>query len=301
MMSILQKQSKLLIISSLLSVTSAWAQTDANELYQAEKWVEALAAYTTVVAENPDDGLSWLRLAASARNAERYDVAMNALSKAEELEFSPLAVNIERARLKVLSDDADGAVADLQAVVAAGFTAVGFITNDPVLGTLAGNAAFDSLVAEMSVAAYPCEHDEAFSAFDFWIGEWDVHGTGGTYAGSNVIERAERGCVLIENWTSASGGGGMSINYLDKVNGEWVQIWNDASGSQINIRGGITEEGMLLVGTIHYVANNSTSPFRGLWTLLPDGRVRQFFEQSADGGETWTSWFEGFYTRKSVK
>jgi len=31
---------------------------------------------------------------------------------------------------------------------------------------------------------------------------------------------------------------------------------------------------------------------------LPDGRVRQFFEQSTDGGETWTTWFEGFYTRK---
>jgi hypothetical protein len=39
-------------------------------------------------------------------------------------------------------------------------------------------------------------------------------------------------------------------------------------------------------------------PFRGLWTPLPDGRVRQFFEQSNDGGETWVPWFEGFYTRK---
>ena len=93
----------------------------------------------------------------------------------------------------------------------------------------------------------------------------------------------------------------MSINYLDKVRGEWVQIWNDASGSQINIRGGITEEGMLLVGTIHYVASNSTLPFRGLWTPLPDGRVRQYFEQSSDDGATWASWFEGFYTRKSTQ
>ncbi|MCJ7591455.1 MAG: hypothetical protein MUO51_08890 [Woeseiaceae bacterium] len=35
------------------------------------------------------------------------------------------------------------------------------------------------------------------------------------------------------------------------------------------------------------------------WTPLPDGRVRQFFEQSDDGGVTWVSWFEGFYTRKA--
>lgn len=266
----------ILIINIMMGSTLAWAQDDANELYQAEKWAEAADAYTIVVAENPNDGLSWLRLAASARKSGRYDVALNALSKADDIAFSPLQVNIERARVKVLSDDVEGAIANLQAIAAGGFTAVGFITNDPVLGTLAGNADFDNLVAEMSVAAYPCEHNEAFSEFDFWIGQWDVHGVGGAYAGSNVIERAQRGCVLIENWSSASG------------------------GSQINIRGGMTEEGMLLVGTIHYVASNSTSPFRGLWTLLPDGRVRQFFEQSADDGETWTTWFEGFYTRKSV-
>jgi len=62
----------------------------------------------------------------------------------------------------------------------------------------------------------------------------------------------------------------------------------------------LTDAGMLLTGTIHYVGNDTTLPFRGLWTLLPDGKVRQFFEQSADGGETWVSWFGGFYTRKPV-
>ena len=85
---------------------------------------------------------------------------------------------------------------------------------------------------------------------------------------------------------------------LDKTSDQWVQIWNDAGGSQINIRGGMTDDGMLLTGTIHYVANGTTAAFRGLWTPLPDGRVRQFFEQSSDDGETWTPWFEGFYTRK---
>ena len=50
---------------------------------------------------------------------------------------------------------------------------------------------------------------------------------------------------------------------------------------------------------IHYIANNTTVPFRALWTPLPDGRVRQFFEQYDAENETWAVWFEGFYTRKS--
>ncbi len=156
------------------------------------------------------------------------------------------------------------------------------------------------VAAFSQVPSFPCEEDPVFAEFDFWVGDWDVHVADGTFAGSNRIEKSERGCVLIENWSSANGGTGMSINYRDGIDGQWVQIWNAAGGSQINIRGGMTSEGMLLEGTIHYVAAGTTAPFRGLWTLLPDGRVRQFFEQSADGGETWTPWFEGFYTHKDA-
>ena len=145
---------------------------------------------------------------------------------------------------------------------------------------------------------FPCEQDTQFGEFDFWVGEWVVQIADGTPAGENTIEKTERGCVLVETWKSVRGGTGMSINYLDKTSDEWVQIWNDATGNQIHIRGGLTSEGMLLEGTIHYVASGTTAPFRGLWTLLPDGRVRQFFEQSNDSGETWQTWFEGFYSRK---
>ena len=29
-----------------------------------------------------------------------------------------------------------------------------------------------------------------------------------------------------------------------------------------------------------------------------DGRVRQHFEESKDGGETWSAWFTGYYSRR---
>lgn len=294
----IDKNYKLLIFIVLIFPFSSIAGQDADALFQAGEWAKAADAYAIRTAADPQDAAAWFQLAVSARQAERYSVALNALAKAEDLEFAPVRIGFERARLSVLSDDADGAVKELQAIASSGFTGVNFITGDPMLSTLEGHAGYDALVAEMSMQAFPCEHDESFSEFDFWVGEWDVHVAGGTFAGSNVIQRAERGCVLLENWTNASGGTGSSINYVDKISGEWVQIWNDASGSQINIRGGLTDEGMLLTGTIHYVANGKTAPFRGLWAPLPDGRVRQFFEESSNAGETWSPWFEGFYTRK---
>jgi hypothetical protein len=252
----------------------------------------------SVSAELPTDAGGWFQLAQTSRQSGLIAEAHEALDNAQSLGFAPIRISFERARLGVLEEDTEKAIAELESIASSGFTALGFIVNDPILNTLAGNPRYEKIVAEMAAKAYPCENDEAFRAFDFWVGDWVVHGPGGQLAGTNTIERAERGCVLIENWISASGGTGMSINYLDKRTDEWVQVWNAEGGSQINIRGGMTEEGMLLVGTLHSLANGATTPFRGLWTPLPDGRVRQFFEQSNDEGETWTAWFEGFYTRK---
>ncbi len=159
----------------------------------------------------------------------------------------------------------------------------------------------DELSAEKSTQAYPCEHGDKFSEFDFWLGEWDVHTANGSFAGKNRIEKAQAGCVLVENWVSVTGVPGMSINYFDISSNEWVQVWIGTGGTQIVIRGGLGDEGLLLEGQINYVANGTSAPFRGLWTPLPDGRVRQFFEQSNDGGETWVPWFEGFYTRTNME
>lgn len=243
-------------------------------------------------------GETWLELATRARESGDLDIAKQALDRADNSELSPVRLGMERARLNVAGRQTDAAVASLQSLLDLGFTAVGFVTSDPVLNSMAGNAKYDALIAVMSKQAYPCEALPGFSDFDFWVGEWDVATANGTRAGSNSIQKAERGCVILENWTNATGGTGMSINYLDKTTDEWVQVWNAEGGSQINIRGGLTGEGMRMVGHLHSVGAGTTVPFRALFTLLPDGRVRQFFEQSNDGGQTWVPWFEGFYTRK---
>ena len=146
----------------------------------------------------------------------------------------------------------------------------------------------------------PCEQDARFHEFDFWVGERDVHDADGNFVGENSITRAERGCVLMEKWRGAKGSTGISMNYVDKFRDEWVQIWHASAGYQLEIRGGLTDEGMLLTGQVHYIDSGQTAPFRGLWTPLPDGRVRQYFEQSSDDGATWQPWFEGFYSRKST-
>ena len=54
--------------------------------------------------------------------------------------------------------------------------------------------------AQSQAPTFPCEEDERFAEFDFWVGEWDVHVANGTYAGSNSITSDYRRCVLIEDY-----------------------------------------------------------------------------------------------------
>lgn len=140
----------------------------------------------------------------------------------------------------------------------------------------------------------PCA-TTGFRAFDFWVGQWDVHLPNGQKAGSNIIKASNQGCLLTEQWTGAKGGTGTSLNFYDSVANRWRQVWV-SPGAIIDITGDIEADSMVLTGTITYEANQRVAGFRGTWTPLDGGRVRQFFEEQNNEGE-WQTWFEGFYTR----
>ncbi|MBB5518191.1 hypothetical protein [Amphiplicatus metriothermophilus] len=147
-------------------------------------------------------------------------------------------------------------------------------------------------------AAGPCA-EEAYRAFDFWIGEWEVFNRAGEKAGDNSIVAEEDGCLLVERWTGARGGTGQSYNYYDPTTQKWRQIWVSA-GFVIDYEGGLNAKGeMVLEGTIAY-RDGRTAPFRGTWTPLENGDVRQFFEQRDAETGAWREWFTGVYKLKSA-
>ena len=155
------------------------------------------------------------------------------------------------------------------------------------------------IVSSSSAASEPtasaCGAD-SFRQFDFWLGEWIVKEASGKFAGENSIESRHEGCVLIEEWRSASGGHGTSINYFDPATVRWKQIWV-SPGVLLEMSGGMRGNEMILEGPLQDLSENKVSLLRGIWTPLPDGRVRQHFTESKDGGKTWAEWFDGYYER----
>jgi len=143
-----------------------------------------------------------------------------------------------------------------------------------------------------------CLMDENFRAFDFWLGNWSVTASDSNkFQGTNSIVSIEGGCALLENWTSATGGTGMSTNHYNPITKKWRQLWLSAAGYSIDIEGGIINGSMALKGNIAYYKTGKTFPFRGTWIPVMDGTVRQHFEQFNPEKEVWETWFDGIYTR----
>jgi hypothetical protein len=155
-------------------------------------------------------------------------------------------------------------------------------------------AAADSPVVEPGAACTAPEHRQ----FDFWIGDWDVRGPQGKQAGRNRITSIHAGCALEEQWSGEGGVTGSSLTSYDASRRQWHQTWVDNTGGVLLLDGAFQDGRMTLRGESAPQAGAAAVLQRVTWQPLPDGRVRQHWESSNDGGTTWATVFDGYYTRR---
>lgn len=133
--------------------------------------------------------------------------------------------------------------------------------------------------------------------FDFWIGDWTVSDSAGTTAyGTNLITNEEDGCLIHEHWIGSKGGSGQSFNFFDLDSRKWVQVWVGSGGENLRLEGVLENGKMVLLGTAPG-ANGTTVQHRAIWSREPDGRVRQYWKSSADGGKSWQFVIDGWYRK----
>ena len=135
------------------------------------------------------------------------------------------------------------------------------------------------------------------SQFDFWVGSWTVTDPAGATVGSSRIEKASRGCAILESWTGASGADGHSINFYDPDTRSWHQVWMGANGLPLRLEGGSDRSGRMMMSGQRTTPQGVTRN-RITWTLRDDDTVEQLWETSMDDGATWTVGFRGIYTRR---
>jgi hypothetical protein len=148
--------------------------------------------------------------------------------------------------------------------------------------------------------------------FDFWLGDWDVVPNPATRPasapapppgqkpGHNVIEKAHKGCVVIENWDDQAGGTGQSFNLYDRMTKRWNQTWVDSTGGRHEYWGELRDGNMVFLGEVPLGPASRVAGLRTVrLTFFPLGpdKVRQFSESLSPDG-TWSVNFDLIYTRR---
>lgn len=220
-----------------------------------------------------------------------YDEAIASFQTALKAGFRPPGSMYRIARAYAKKGDRDHAIEWLQKAADAGFPQLAAIQTDADLASVRQDSRFNAIVAKVEATARPCMTTPEHRHFDFWVGEWNVT-TSGQPAGTNSIQRIVEGCIIFENWTGLGGVTGKSFNFYDSSVKKWKQVWVDSTGSVLELSGEFKD------GAMRYAGTTGAQTHRLTFTPLPDGKVRQLWEQSSDGGKTWQVAFDGLYTRK---
>ena len=264
--------------------------------YQQKNWRAAAAALDSITAADPSNSLAWLHLGISRQELAQYDQAIAAYKHIEnDPSFGVRALYREAVSLAKTNRNSE-ALNVLDKAVAAGFARPETIQQEPDFAPLRGDPQFAKIVSKADMIAHPCAYQPQYREFDFWIGEWEVVTTQGhDPAGTSSIQLILDKCVLLENWTG--GGTGKSFNHYDTTRKMWIQDWVDNQSNSIHFEGGL-EDGVMSFYADNVNSDGSHSRRHLQFFKLDAEHVRQFSQQSTDGGKTWSVEYDLTYNRK---
>ena len=147
-------------------------------------------------------------------------------------------------------------------------------------------------------AARPCSSPE-YHQFDFFAGHWVARKTDGQPAGTNWVSTELGGCMLLEHWTGATGTNGQSLNFYDRNDRKWHQVWVDNEGNWLNLIGALDGKSMNFTATT-VGAGGKPQLIKAAFVDTLAGKVREHYESSDDDGSTWKPEFDAIFTNEEA-
>lgn len=292
---------KLFLFYFLLS-TPAWADIDS---LREEATIATNSGEHEIAAEKlrqilelePNDGVTHYQLGTVLMNhdGDLFD-AVEHFERARELEFQTQAVAYQLARLYVRLGRQDDALQQLEIAADSGFGLIDRVDNQADFDAIRDQPRFIAARETIRAARYPCDSDERHHAFDFWIGKWVVE-QAGQKAGDSNVQAILGHCTIFEQWESVAGTSGKSFNYYDPAHDHWRQIWIGDGGTFIEFTGEARDGGIFFTAETINPADGAKTLHKFEFTRIDDDGVRQYWETSADDGESWQTVWDGRYTR----
>jgi len=271
----------------------------AKQNFNDHNWIDAKDKFEQIVKDSSQNGEAWFYLGLTYVNLNQIPAALRAYQKADSLHFAPAQTRYNIACAYALQNDKGKSIQALAGAINAGFKNIQQLSTDPDLDNIRNEPEFQELFIQLEQQIFPCLHNPKYSEFDFWIGEWEVFNPQGQKVGENYIQKLMQGCLIQENWTSARGSRGTSINYFDPAVNKWKQNWVDENGRVIWYVGEFKDYAMHFQGEL-IDPQGRVEQARVILELLPDGNVHHVIRHSKDSGSTWYIWFDGLYKRKNT-
>ena len=146
-----------------------------------------------------------------------------------------------------------------------------------------------------------CSQPE-FHQFDFWVGDWDASWPGNkpdeVQRGHNTIHKILGDCVVQEQFDGgeATGLSGLSVSTYVPAAKKWKQTWVDNQGGYLDFVGEFASGEMVLSRHGRNLKGQEIDQ-RMIYKNITANSFDWSWEQSTDGGKTWTVAWPIHYVR----
>ena len=275
------------------------AQTNYNSFILNKDYIGLKAAGEKALKENSKDSMAYYVIGVSHTNLGHHNKALKYLNKAKEYGLNTLPLKYNLAINYAASDNIKKVLGLLNEVAEGGGNQYKRLEIKE-FKKLESNEEFKKIKRKMYINARPCEGDENYRRFDFWVGEWDVFAGGAKVADSKISHSNDK-CGILEDYKTFGVFAGNSITYYDRVDKKWKQNWV-ASGNVAHY----TEAEKPYDGDLCFLSQFTNAKGKLVKTKMTfynndDGSVRQHLEFSNDDGKTWSTNFDGLYKKKEKK
>lgn len=154
-----------------------------------------------------------------------------------------------------------------------------------------------SILAVLMLASAAAAHAGSAQDFDFWVGSWEL-----TWpkdgAGINVITKMLDDKVILEAFDGRPSSPlvGRSVSVYDPKKDVWRQTWVDNQGGYLDFVGRMYPDGRMILGREAEQAGKAILQ-RMVWFNISTDSFDWHWEQSSDGGQTWTVQWPIHYRR----
>ena len=225
-------------------MTTTAAGPDAERLFEAGRYDEALVAWQAIADRNPDSARAQARIGACLLALGRHADAAAVLERlAAAMPDQPMllyrlavaraARGRRRQPRRTRRSGRCGPPSRVRARCRAR------------LRPARARARYVAIRARVEHNDAPTADDPRFRTFDFWVGTWEARTEDGVLQGVNRIERVLGGAAIVERWTGATGYRGTSLNRYDRRTDTWRQTWIDDQGDIVEFENGTARDGQV--------------------------------------------------------